>query len=33
VAQDLLTRTPVSVAVVGDVDGFAVTAGELQVAS
>jgi predicted Zn-dependent peptidase len=33
VARDLLTRTPVSVAVVGDVDGFSVSGGELQVAS
>jgi predicted Zn-dependent peptidase len=33
VATDLLTRTPVSVAVVGDVDGFAVSGSELQVAS
>ncbi|MBP1636187.1 MAG: ptrA 1 [Acidobacteria bacterium] len=33
VARDLLTRTPVSVAVVGDVDGFSVSGSELQVAS
>ena len=33
VGRDLLTRTPVSVAVVGDVSGFAVSGGELQVAS
>ena len=33
VARDLLTRTPVSVAVVGDVKGVAVSSGELQVAS
>jgi hypothetical protein len=33
VARDLLTRTPVSVAVVGDVTGVAVSSGELQVAS
>jgi predicted Zn-dependent peptidase len=33
VASDLLTRTPVSVAVVGDVNGFAVSGSELQVAS
>jgi predicted Zn-dependent peptidase len=33
VARDLLTRTPVSVAVVGDVNGVAVSSGELQVAS
>jgi len=33
VARELLTRTPVSVAVVGDVNGVAVSAGELQVAS
>jgi len=33
VANDLLTRTPVSVAVVGDVNGFAVSGSDLQVAS
>jgi predicted Zn-dependent peptidase len=33
VAKDLLLRTPVSVAVVGDVNGFTVSGGELQVAS
>jgi predicted Zn-dependent peptidase len=33
VARDLLTRTPVSVAVVGDVAGFSVSGSELQVAS
>jgi predicted Zn-dependent peptidase len=33
VANDLLTRTPVSVAVVGDVNGFSVSRTELQVAS
>jgi predicted Zn-dependent peptidase len=33
VASDLLTRTPVSVVVVGDVNGFAVSGSELQVAS
>jgi len=33
VARDLLTRTPVSVAVVGDVDGFSVSGTELQVVS
>jgi predicted Zn-dependent peptidase len=33
VARDLLTRTGVSVAVVGDVTGVAVSGGELQVAS
>jgi predicted Zn-dependent peptidase len=33
VAGELLTRTPVSVAVVGDVDGFSVSGSELQVAS
>ena len=33
VARDLLTRTPVSVAVVGDVDGFSVSGSELRVAS
>ena len=33
VATELLTRTPVSVAVVGDVSGFTVSGGELQVAS
>ena len=33
VARELLTRTPVSVAVVGDVNGLAVSGSELQVAS
>jgi len=33
VARELLTRTPVSVAVVGDVDGFSVSGSDLQVAS
>jgi predicted Zn-dependent peptidase len=33
VASELLTRRPVSVAVVGDVDGFSVSGSELQVAS
>jgi hypothetical protein len=33
VANDLLTRTPVSVAVVGDVNGFSVDGSELLVAS
>jgi predicted Zn-dependent peptidase len=33
VARELLTRTAVSVAVVGDVNGFTVSGGELQVAS
>jgi predicted Zn-dependent peptidase len=33
VARDLLTRSAVSVAVVGDVDGWTISATELQVAS
>jgi predicted Zn-dependent peptidase len=33
VARELLTRSPVSVAVVGDVDGWTIPPGELQVAS
>jgi predicted Zn-dependent peptidase len=33
VARDLLTRTPVSVAVVGDVNGVAFAGHDLQVAS
>ena len=33
VARELLTRAPVSVAVVGDVDGWTIPRGELQVAS